>query len=108
VTLIVELKHHRTRTGRGNDCVRVLRIKYGPGEKSALHEHPDAVAIMLTEGTVNVHLPGGKMEPGQPMVPGSAAWTPATVHLPENVGTKAMEVLFVEMKHGATMHHEED
>jgi hypothetical protein len=39
-----------------NDYVRVLRIKYGPGEKSVMHEHPDAVAIMLTDGTINMIL----------------------------------------------------
>ena len=30
-----------------NDDVRVLRITYGPGEKSVMHYHPDAVAVFL-------------------------------------------------------------
>jgi hypothetical protein len=28
-----------------NDKVRVLRIKYGPGEKSVMHAHPALVAV---------------------------------------------------------------
>jgi hypothetical protein len=28
-----------------NECVRVLRIKYGPHEKSAMHSHPALIGI---------------------------------------------------------------
>jgi hypothetical protein len=31
-----------------NDCVRMLRDNYGPGERSAMHSHPDGVGIFLT------------------------------------------------------------
>jgi quercetin dioxygenase-like cupin family protein len=34
-----------------NEQVRVLRIGYGAGEKSVMHEHPNAVAVFLTDGT---------------------------------------------------------
>ena len=30
-----------------NEDVRVLRIPYGPGEKSVMHYHPYAVAVFL-------------------------------------------------------------
>ena len=32
-----------------NDAVRVLRIKYGPGEESVMHYHPNSVAVFLTD-----------------------------------------------------------
>ena len=32
-----------------NDQVRVLRVKVGAGEKSIMHQHPDAVAIFMTD-----------------------------------------------------------
>ena len=32
-----------------NDEVRVLRIRYGPHEKSVMHYHPKAVAISFTK-----------------------------------------------------------
>ena len=34
-----------------NDDVRVLRIKYGPGEKSVLHGHPASIGIALTNAS---------------------------------------------------------
>ena len=38
----VDAKHYKLEFE--NDQVRVLRITYGPGEKSVMHEHPDAMA----------------------------------------------------------------
>ena len=42
-----------------NDRVRVIRIKYGPGEKSVMHTHGPNVAISLTTNTVRMTLPDG-------------------------------------------------
>jgi quercetin dioxygenase-like cupin family protein len=66
-----------------NDQVRVLRITYEPGEKSVMHEHPNAVAIQVTGGLFKI---------------GEARWTPAVKHLPENIGDKPTEVILVEIK----------
>ena len=43
----VDSKHYKVEFE--NDQVRVLRITYGPGEKSVMHEHPDAYAVFLTD-----------------------------------------------------------
>jgi len=80
-----------------NDEVRVLRITYGPSEKSVMHEHPAAVAIAMTDNDMIMHMPDGstvesKLEAGQ------AVWTPAVVHLPENLGGEGTVVLLIEMK----------
>jgi len=32
-----------------NEQVRVLRVHYGPNEKSAMHSHPNAVVIFLSD-----------------------------------------------------------
>jgi hypothetical protein len=45
-----------------NEQVRVLRIKYGPGEKSVMHEHPANVAVFMTDGQVKFTLPDGKSQ----------------------------------------------
>jgi len=45
-----------------NDQVRVLRISYGPHEKSVMHEHPDSVAVFLTDQYVKFTSPDGKSE----------------------------------------------
>lgn len=39
-----------------NAQVRVLRIHYGPHEKSMMHDHPPGVLVFLTDGTLKVHL----------------------------------------------------
>ena len=81
-----------------NAEVRVLRFHYGPHEKSVMHEHPDLVVVYLTDLTVKMTLPDGKsME--QSGKAGDAQWTPAGVHLPENMSDKPVEGILVEMKH---------
>ena len=42
-----------------NDKVRVLRIKYGPHEKSVMHHHPATVAVFLTDAKARFTLPDG-------------------------------------------------
>src|SRR5450759_378634 len=50
----VDPKHYKVVLN--NDQVRVLRAKYGPGEKSVMHEHPDSVAVFMGDGHVKVTL----------------------------------------------------
>lgn len=80
-----------------NDEVRVLRIKYGPHEKSIMHQHPNAVAIFMTDSNGKFNFPTG--EP-QNIVSkaGEVRWTPAVTHLPENLGDQPFEVILVELK----------
>ncbi|HEY5615103.1 MAG TPA: cytoplasmic protein [Bacteroidota bacterium] len=84
-----------------NDSVRVLRIMYGSHEKSVMHEHPNSVAIFLTDFSGRFTLPDGKTVDNVGKA-GQAIWTPGGKHLPENVGEKALELILVELKpHGA-------
>jgi len=80
-----------------NDKVRILDAKYGPKEKSVMHEHPAVVAIFLTDGQIMFTFPDGKME-HQTMKAGESRAMAAGKHLPENMGDKATEVIVVEMK----------
>lgn len=80
-----------------NDQVRVLRVKVGPGEKSVMHQHPNAVAIFVTDTNGKFTFPDGKTEDATRKA-GDALWTPATTHQPENVGTQPFEVILVELK----------
>ncbi|MGA8149381.1 MAG: hypothetical protein WB952_00270, partial [Terriglobales bacterium] len=43
----VDPKHYKVEFE--NDRVRVVRIKYKPGEKSVMHSHPESVAVFLTD-----------------------------------------------------------
>ncbi len=80
-----------------NDQVRVLRITYGPHEKSVMHEHPAGVWVLLTDEHMKFTLPDGetKEEPGKV---GDTGWAGAEKHLPENLIDQAFEVILVELK----------
>jgi mannose-6-phosphate isomerase-like protein (cupin superfamily) len=83
-----------------NDAVRVLRIHYGPGEKSVMHSHPDAVIVFLEEQKAKMTHPDGKSEEVSGKK-GDAVFSPAGAHLPENIGSGPLEVILVELKKSA-------
>ena len=91
----VDSKHYKVEFE--NKRVRVLRIKYGPHEKSVMHGHPDAVAIFQTDGRVKFTYPGGKTEE-RDMKAGQTMFSAALKHLPENLSDGDMEVILVELK----------
>src|ERR1700694_5940112 len=67
----VDAKHYKVEFE--NDQVRVLRITYGPHEKSVMHGHPAGVAVFLTDGNVKFTLPDGKTQDA-PIKTGSTQW----------------------------------
>ena len=91
----VDAKHYKVEFE--NDQVRILRINYGPKEKSVLHEHPNAVAVFLTDGNIKFTLPDGKTQQNT-VKAGTSLYTPAGKHLPENLSDKPFELLLVELK----------
>ena len=91
----VDAKHYKIESQ--NRRVRILRVHYGPHEKSVMHSHPDSVAIFQTDGRVKFTFPNGKTEE-RDMKAGEAMFTPAGRHLPENLTDKDMEVILVELK----------
>jgi quercetin dioxygenase-like cupin family protein len=86
-----------------NDRVRVLKIHYGPHEKSVMHSHPDAVVTFLTDEHAKFTLPDGT-SPVRDGKAGDAMWTPAETHLPENLGDKSLDGILVELKSKSTAH----
>jgi len=91
----VDPKHYKMEFE--NAQVRVLRIKYGPHEKSVMHEHPAGVAVFLTDQHTKFTLPDGKTEEGHGKA-GETTWTAGGKHLPENLSDKAFELILVELK----------
>ena len=88
-------KHYRVVLN--NDQVRVLRAKYGPGEKSVMHEHPASVAVFMSDGHVKFNLPDGTSQENNGKAH-DAIWADAGKHLPENIGDKPFEVMVIELK----------
>jgi quercetin dioxygenase-like cupin family protein len=80
-----------------NDQVRILKLHYGPHEKSVMHSHPNLVAVFLSDGKVKMTTPDGKTQE-MSATKGQAMWTDAGTHLPENVGDTALDGILVELK----------
>jgi hypothetical protein len=94
----VDPKHYKVEFE--NAEVRVLRITYGPHEKSVMHHHPDAVVTCVTDMHVKFNMADGTAAE-KSMKAGETMFTPAGNHLPENLEGKAMEGVLVELKHPA-------
>jgi quercetin dioxygenase-like cupin family protein len=93
--IAVDPKHYKVELE--NDQVRVLRISYGPGERSVMHGHPASVAVCLTDCHVRFTMPDGKTEEMRAKA-GESMMTPAGDHLPENLGSKRIELMLIELK----------
>lgn len=91
----VDPKHHKVEFE--DNQVRVLRITFPPGEKSVTHNHPNAVAVFLTDSALKQNLSAGNVPPG-PRKAGDVRWSEPFTHAPENAGTAAIEVILIEFK----------
>ena len=91
----VDPKHYKVEFE--NDKVRVLRITYGPGEKSVMHSHPEGVVLFLNDGDGKFTFPDGKTQDNK-FKAGTVIWSQETKHQPENTGKKPFEVIQIEMK----------
>ena len=80
-----------------NDRVRVLRIKYGPGEKSVMHSHPESISVFLTDTHGTFTYPDGRTEEITASA-GTVQHMDAFTHLPENLSQTPFEVIAIELK----------
>jgi len=80
-----------------NERVRVLRIKYGPGEKSIMHSHPESIAVFLTDAHHKFSYPDVRTEDIKADA-GTVQHMDAFTHLPENLSTTPFEVIVIELK----------
>jgi hypothetical protein len=80
-----------------NDRVRVLRIKYGPGDKSVMHSHPESIAVFLTDAHAKFTYPDGRSEDISANA-GTVQHMDAFTHLPESLSKGPFEVIQVELK----------
>lgn len=91
----VDPAHHKVELE--NPQVRVLRVTLAPGGKTPVHEHPAGVVTFLTEAKLRVTPVGGK--PNEtPRKPREVLELEATKHSVENLGSKPVELILVELK----------
>lgn len=81
-----------------NDVARLLRIRYGAGETSVMHNHPANCAIFLGDMPTTFELPDGEVVEVAETALGQVQCTDAEAHLPTNVGEEAGEVVLLELK----------
>ena len=79
-----------------NKQVRVLRVTYGPHEKSIMHWHPNLVAVFLTDGNFKFTMANGKAQERSAKA-GDALYIPSEKHLPENLGDQEAKLILVEL-----------
>jgi len=91
----VDAKHYKVVFE--DSMVRVLRVHYGPHEKSPMHSHPNASAVFLTDMHSKFTMPDGKTEMMTAKA-GEAKGNPAITHSPENMNDKPMDLVLVEFK----------
>jgi quercetin dioxygenase-like cupin family protein len=80
-----------------NEKVRVLRVSYGPKEKSEMHTHPPSVAIFLKDQHSRHTLPDGTSEEMRSKA-GEVRFMDAWEHDPENLSDAPFELIVVELK----------
>ena len=91
----VEPKHYKL--DFENERVQVVSVHYGPHEKSALHEHPGGVVVILTEAHLRFTDENGKTREVFSK-PGEARWYPPFKHKVENLGDTAYDAVYIGVK----------
>lgn len=83
-----------------NAQVRVLHVAVAAGEKTAMHEHPDNVTVLLTGGKMAFTGADGKSQTVE-MKAGEAMWSDRQKHMGANAGAAPLEAIVVELKGSA-------
>jgi hypothetical protein len=79
-----------------NDGVRILDYRDTSGTKTQPHQHPDSVLLMMSSFRRRLTI-GDKVRE-LTVEAGQTVWSPAQVHVGENIGTTHTHVIFVELK----------
>jgi quercetin dioxygenase-like cupin family protein len=80
-----------------NERVRVLGVRFKPGQKALMHSHPDHVIYVLKDGKLKITLPDGKSTEIS-LKAGQAMWMDAGQHAAENLGNTEANNLVIELK----------
>jgi hypothetical protein len=80
------------------DRFRILRINYGPKEKSPMHQHAPGVGVMLTDGDFRLTYPDGRTEEFHMKAGEFLSSDNRWEHQPENLADKPFEALLIELK----------
>ena len=77
-----------------------MEVTFAPGQKIAMHSHPDHLVYILSGGKLILSYPDGTTKDFEGKA-GDAIWIPAETHAAENVGGTQVKGLVIELKEGA-------
>ena len=80
-----------------NDRVRVMVVKFAPGQSIGMHRHPDHVVYVIQGGRLQV-TEEGKDPVTMDAPTGGVLWLPAQAHKGRNVGKTQIKLLVTELK----------
>lgn len=81
-----------------NDRVRILEYQSNPGDKTAMHSHPDYLVYDLADGyKVKVTSADGEERTAEGKA-GTVSWQNAVTHETENTGSTEARALMIELK----------
>jgi beta-alanine degradation protein BauB len=80
-----------------NNSVRLLKVTLKPGEKAAMHHHPDHVIYVLSGGKAKLTDFQGKIDVLE-LKTGDSMSLPAQSHQTENIGESTLDILVIELK----------
>ena len=89
-------KHYSVETE--TDRVRVVRIRYGPREKSVMHQHGRGVVVALTDTHSRFTFPDGRVEEVKVKRGETLCFEEPWEHSPENLADAPFEAVYVELK----------
>lgn len=83
-----------------NEEIRIVRVRYGPHDKIAMHSHPAKIAVCVTGGADRITGADGKSSDSHPAA-GDFFWAEPTKHEVENLSDEPLEFVEVELKHAS-------
>jgi hypothetical protein len=89
------------RVAMENQHVRVLEYNSRPGMGvcgTGMHSHPAHLTVVLSNGTVRIRTPDGKVVERADVPLGTVFWEEAVTHTVENIGGGDLRSLIVELK----------
>ena len=81
-----------------NEKYRVIAVTWAPGQKDAMHSHPDSAVYVLTDCSLRYTLPNGSTRVGSPPAGYAAVQAPIEAHAVENVGKSDCKLIMFEPK----------
>jgi quercetin dioxygenase-like cupin family protein len=91
----VESQHYKL--AFENASVQVVDVHYGPHEKSAMHDHPGGVVVVLTAGHLRFTDQNGKTQEVYAKA-GESRWFPPFKHKVENLGDTPYNAVYIGIK----------